>query len=287
MLSRLSLILTLLLAVFGIAACDSSGYRKSGGQWTHGDASFTPQDPATFKPLDDLFARDAMHGYYRGSMIAGSDGASFAVVSEHEARDRHNVYYCDTYRKGQEYWSIRHLRIERVGGADAATYTSIGKGYARDRQRVYAGGVPFTVRDPASFEPLGGDFGRDVQRGYYARVEIAGSHGPSFETIDARDVAYARDRANGYYGYRDIDTAREPNAPPRDAVRTLRDAEPGTLRVLGRDYAADNRHVWHRGQLVAGADALSFAIDASYQGAADANDKSGAWQSGKRIVAAK
>jgi len=287
MLSRLSLILALLLAVFGLAACDSSGYRKNSGQWTHGDATFTPQDPATFKPLDDVFARDAVRGYYRGSVIAGSDGASFVVVSENEARDKHNVYYCDTYRKGQEYWSIRHVRVDPVEGADPATYASIGKGYARDKQRVYAGGMPFKVRDPASFEPLGGEFARDAQRGYYARVQIPGSHGPSFETVDARDTAYARDRANGYYGYRDLDTVREPNARPRDAVRTLRGAEPGALRVLGRDYAADGQHVWHRGQPVAGADAPSFAVDASYQGAADANDKSGAWQSGKRVVASK
>ena len=33
MFSRLSLVLTLLLAAFGIAACDSSGYRKNSGQW--------------------------------------------------------------------------------------------------------------------------------------------------------------------------------------------------------------------------------------------------------------
>lgn len=284
---RSSLILTLPLAVFGITACDSSGYRKSGGQWAHGDSKFAPQAPATFKPLDDLFARDALHGYYRGSVVAESDGASFVVVSENEARDKNHVYYCDTYRKGQEYWSIKHLRIDRIAGAHPATYTSLGKGYARDQQRVYADGVPFKVRDPATFEPLGGDFAHDSQRGYYARIEIPSSHGPSFESIAARDTAYARDRTNGYYGYRDIDTPREANARPRDVVRTMRDAEPAALRVLGRDYAADTRHVWHRGQPVAGADASSFAVDESYQGPADASDKSGAWQDGKRVVASK
>ena len=220
-------------------------------------------------------------------MVAESDGASFVVVSENEARDNNYVYWCDTYRKGQEYWSIKHLRIDRIAGAHAATYTSLGKGYARDQQRVYADGVPFKVRDPATFEPLGGDFAHDAQRGYYARVEIPASHGPSFETIDERDVAYARDRANGYYGYRDIDSLREANARPRDLVRRLRGAEPAALRVLGGGYAADTRQVWHRGQPVAGADASSFAINESYQGPADANDKSGAWQDGKRVVASK
>ncbi|MEO8805292.1 MAG: DKNYY domain-containing protein [Burkholderiaceae bacterium] len=287
MLFRSSLILTLLLAVVGIAACDSSDYQKSGGQWAHGDTRFTPQDPASFKALDEVFARDATRGYYRGSVVAESDGASFVVISENEARDKNHVYWCDTYRKGQEYWSIKHLRIDRIEGAHPATYRSLGKGYARDQQRVYANGVPFKVRDTATFEPLGGDFAHDAQRGYYARIEIPSSHGPSFETIDARDAAYARDRANGYYGYRDVDTLREANAGPRDRVRTLRGVEPANLRVLGRGYAADTRQVWHRGQPLAGADAASFAVDESYQGPADANDKSSGWNDGKRMLASK
>jgi len=287
MLSRLSPLFTLLLALFGISGCDASGYRKASGQWTHDDTAFTPQDPATFKPLDKLFARDALRGYYRGAAVADSDGASFVVVSRNEARDKSHVYYCDTYRKGQEYWSIRHLRIERIAGADPATYTAIAKGYSRDRQRVYAEGVPFKARDPATFQPLDGDFGRDSQRGYYARAEIPGSHGPSFEAIDTRDTGYARDRANAYYGYRDIDSLREANVPPRTVVRTLRGADPAAVRVLGRDYAADTRHVWHRGQPVAGADASSFAVDESYRGPADATDQSGPWLSGKRVAAAK
>jgi len=292
MLSRLLLLPTWLLvvlaalAVIGLAACDGSSYQRAGGRWTHGDVSFTPQHPASFEPLDERFARDKVRGYCRGAVITDSEGASFTVVSQTEARDRNSVYRCDTYRNAQEYWSIQHLRIVRIDGADAATYESIGKGFARDKHRVYVNGMPFTVRDPASFEPLDGDFARDAQRGYYARVEIPGSHGPSFQSIDARDTAYARDRANGYYGYRDqehLDTTGK----PRRIVRTLRGAEPAALRVLGRDYAADARHVWHQGQTVLGADPATFAVDPSYEGAADANDRSGAWNAGQRVAVSK
>lgn len=286
MLSRLLLLPTLLLALLGLSACDVSAYRLSGGQWTHGDASFTPQDPASFKPLDERFARDQARGYYRGAEIEGSDGASFVVVSETEARDRDNVFFCETYRNSQEYWTIQHRRVVRIDGADAATYVSLGKGYARDKHRVYMRGMPFDVRDPASFEPLGGDFARDAQRGYYARVEIPGSHGPSFESIDERDAAYARDRANGYYGYRDQARLDE-TGKPRRVVRTLRGAQPAAMRVLGRDYAADARHVWYEGQAVVGADPATFAVDPSYDSAADAKDRSGAWNAGRRVVVSK
>jgi len=268
----------LLLTLLGLGGCDTSGYYRANGQWHFGDAVFKPEDPSTFKALDKRFARDAKRGYFLGGSVAGSDGASFAVVSENEARDKGSVYYCDTYRKGQEYWSIRHLRITRIEGADAASYTAIGKGYARDARRVYFEGRAFDVRVVASFEPLDGDFGRDSQRGYHARTEIAGSHGPSFEIIDANDVAYARDRSRGYYAQDAVDGERAP------IVRTLRTENPAALRVLGRGYAADAQQVWYRGRPVPGADAATFASDTSYQGSADATDRSGGWQQGRHVA---
>jgi len=276
----------LLLALLGLSGCDSSGYHREGGQWHHGDVAFSPEDPATFKALDKRFGRDAKRGYFLGAAVAGSDGASFVVVSGNEARDKSAVYWCDTYRKGQEYWAIRHLRMERIEGALADSYAAIGKGYARDARRVYFEGQPFEVRDVASFEPLDGDFGRDAQHGYYARTEIADSHGPSFEVIDSRDVAYARDRGWGYYADDGIDGARASNAPPETIVRTLRLENPAALRVLGRGYAADARQVWYRGRPVKGADPATFAIDTTYQTSVDATDRSGGWQQGRRVAAA-
>lgn len=281
---RVSSFVLCLLAFLGLSACDASGYRRTGGQWRHGDVAFTPEDPVSFKALDDRFARDAKRGYFLGSSIAGSDGASFVVVSANEARDRHAVYYCDTYRKGQEYWAIQHLRIHPIEGADAGSYTAIGQGYARDVRRVYFQGRAFDARDPASFEPLAGDFGRDAQRGYYARQEIADSHGPSFEAVDDSDIAYARDRQHGYYAHGNVDGDRE---EARDIVRILRTPNPAAIRVLGRGYAADPQHVWYRGRPLQGADPATFTSDPSYQAGVDATDRSGNWQQGRRVVASR
>ncbi|MBI3367349.1 MAG: DKNYY domain-containing protein [Burkholderiales bacterium] len=112
-------------AVFSLLGCgDASsssrgGYSQQGGQWRFDKAVFTPEDPATFEPLSHGFARDARRGYYRGTLIEQSDGASLQVLGEHEARDRQAVYYADTYRKGQEYWLIRHVRVRRSPAAMA------------------------------------------------------------------------------------------------------------------------------------------------------------------------
>jgi len=279
----LSLLLRLSLGLlFGLAGCEGdSGYRKSAGQWAHDGDAFTPEDAATFRAIDSLFARDAQRGYYRGSAVVGSDGASFEALSEHEARDRHAVYYCDTYRKGQEYWSIRHLRVERIRDADPASYRTLGQGYARDARRVYADGVAFSVRDVATFEPLAADYARDAQRGYYARAEIPGSDGPSLAIVDERDPSYARDRSHVYHGHSESDL---PNRGPRPVVRTLQQADPATLHVLGRGYAADARHVWYRGVPMAGADAASFQVAEAFVGDTDASDSHGAWNLGRRVT---
>lgn len=185
--------------LFGLAGCEAnSGYRQVDGHWAHNGNAFAPEDAATFKPLDELFARDARRGYYRGSAVDGSD--------------------------------------------------------------------------VASFEPLAGDFAHDALRGY---------HGASFAIVDARDPDYARDRAHVHHGHRELNT---PNQGPHPVLRTLRQADPETLRALGRGYAGDATHVWHRGELMAGVDAPSFEVDESYVGESDARDRLGRWQAGRRLA---
>jgi hypothetical protein len=63
--------------------------------WFEG-VPFKVRDVASFKPLNAMFARDKRCGYYERIEIAGSDGASFAMVDErdlHYARDRQRVFH--------------------------------------------------------------------------------------------------------------------------------------------------------------------------------------------------
>jgi len=216
-------------SLLSLGGCgEGSGYRRVDGQWRYEDQPVPAADPASFKPLNATFARDAQRGYYRGSPVPGSEGSTFEALSAHEARDRRAVYWADTYRKGQEYWSIRHLRIEELAGADPASYRVLGHGYSRDHRQAWFEGEPFKVRDLASFEPLNTMFARDKLRGYYERIEIAGSDGPSFAMVDEHDLHYARDRHRVYHARIDIDT--EPNHP-RPTVTVVAGADPATFRV--------------------------------------------------------
>lgn len=250
-------VLCLLSVLLGLVGCDRpQGYVRKGGTWHYGDSTVQPEDAATFKPLNDSFARDSKRGYYRDQAIADSDGPSFEALGDHEAKDRLAVYYADTYRRGQEYWSIRHLRVELVREADPPSYRLLTHGYARDRQRVFFEGQAFSVRDVESFTPLNAQFARDQVRGYYQRVEIPGSDGASFALFGEHEHHYVRDRKQVYYAEIKTD---EPNRGPHPVVRPLRDADPLSFQPMERGYARDAMQVWYAGALLT-RDASSFEL---------------------------
>ncbi|CAN5380297.1 hypothetical protein BH09PSE5_BH09PSE5_27320 [soil metagenome] len=259
----------------------NSGYRRRSGQWSYDGQPIRPADERSFTPLNRHFAHDFQQAYFRGQPVPGSDGFTFEVLSSYEARDKHHVWYCDTYRKANEYWACRYARIAEIVGADAATYRVLDHGYARDSRSAYEHGVAFPVRDVATFEPLTARYARDSQCGYFYHLEIAGSHGPSFRVIDEHDSDYSCDRARAYHGRIEANT---PMHDPHPAVRTLRGADLGPLRVLGRGYAADHAHVWFEGLLLGGADAGTFEINEDQSDDIDASDRQYAWSRGRIAV---
>lgn len=272
----------LLALLLGAAGCDDgAGYRRSGGRWHYGEQPLAGADAASFRALDRLFARDRQHGYYRGEAIEGSLGASFEVLSEHEARDDARVYWADTERRAQEYWSIKHVVVHPMAGADPVSYRTLGYGYGRDAASGWYQGRAFAVRDPASFEALDSRFARDAQAGYYERQAIPGSDGASFAMLDS-DGTHARDRHRVYSTHIEIN---DPGGRrPHPVVRALRGADPATVRVPGGGYAIDGARVWWRGRLLAGADAASFEV-LHGAGNADARDAGGPWHEGRRLSA--
>lgn len=279
------------LAASLLAACseDPSLWKRVDGRWTYDGRAFEPADPATLKAIDGRFARDAVHGYYRGHVAPGSHGPSFEVLGEHEARDRQAVYWGDTYRKGQEYYTVRHVRIEVIDGADPARYQVLKYGYGRDGQHAYREGQRLRgVRDAASFEVLTPQHARDARRAYFEDIEIPESDGASFEIIDPQDPAWVRDRQRAWH----VRFGQpEPGEPPRREVRLLEGATPGQLRPLGREYATDGSRVWWRGVRLKEVDVASFTVieerGGDDTGKADARDTRGLFERGRRMAAAK
>lgn len=281
-----------LLPIFGLPACNRDTpqavaqiWQRGEGGWAYDGTPFETADAATLVPLDSRFARDSVQGYYRGTPIPGSHGPSLEVLGENEIRDRQAVYWADTYRKGQEYFLVRHNRVETIAGADPARYQVLKWGYGRDGSHAYHEGRRLKgVRDAASFEVLTPRLSRDARRAYFEDVEIPDSDGASFEIIDIYEPEWVRDRQRAWH----VRFGQpEPGQPHRREVQQLKQVKPAALRPLGRQYAGDGQHVWWRGRLLQDAQAATFAVidtdAASSPAQGDARDARGLFERGRRL----
>ena len=226
------------------------------------------------------------------------------MLNDSYAKDKGDVYYGDTYRKGQEYYLIKHSRLRVLKGADPATFRYLNYDYSRDKSSVFYEGVAFPVKDIDTFELIDREYARDRVTAYYHQRPIPGSDGSSFAVIDG---GYSKDAKHIFYSRLD----------PRgtDPIRrstALKGARPESFKVLGGGgYAADAAHVYYRGHLltkdaasfkvldsgyartatrvyyegkpVAGADAASFATLEKLTETADTQDRNGAFRHGKRV----
>ena len=121
--------------------------------------------------------------YYRHIPIADTDGGSFQALDETHPKDARHVWYCDTYRKSEEYWLVKRSRTTVIEGADPPTYGLLGQRYSRDAARIYFEGVPYPVKHPSTFAVLYSSYARDSVTGYYMREPVKGSDGATFEGL--------------------------------------------------------------------------------------------------------
>jgi len=273
-----------MLSALGVSGCVSeepSVWKRVDGKWSYDRNPFEAADPASLKAIDGQFAKDAVQAYYRGVPIPGSDPTTFEVLSEHEARDRRAVYWGETYRKGQEYFTVKYARIEPIVDADPKTYRMLKYDYASDGKHAFKEGQRLrTVRDPASFEVFTPRLSRDNTRAYYEDIEIPESDGSTFVIIDVHDDAWVRDRTHAWH----VRYGEPGSGPPAEReVRVLVGANLQTLRPLGQEYATDGARVWWRAVVVADVDVASFA-PVEGDDAVDARDSRGSFVRGKRTA---
>ena len=272
---RATVALTAILALF--FGCDDARggpFQKRGDGWYYKDEALNVPAGERVVPLKGDFATAGDRVFYRAMPIDGADAGTFAVLSEHYAKDRASAYYADTHRQGQEYFLVKHTRVRRIEGADAATFQPLGYGHARDRVR-----------------------------GYYHQKAIAGSDGASFVALDDN---YSKDASHVFYS--DIDPRSQPIAI---RSRTLASAQPRSFTVLGDGYAADSTRGWFKGEPlrdatpplevlevgyartatrvfyfgspVPAADAATFQANALGASGTDASDARGPFYEGKRV----
>jgi hypothetical protein len=228
-----------------LSACDKP-YEKENGAWRYDGKAVEGAPADGLQPIKGPFAKSPAGGYYRGALIEGSDGASFEALDENHARDKARVWHCDTYRKGQDYYTVKYNQIDVMAQADAASFRVITDGYARDAGQLFYAGKRVAVKDLESFVVLDHGYARDKLVGYYERRPVAGSDGASFAALSPN---YAKDKARVYYSFME---SGEPNVP----------AVPRSVRVAGADPAT---------------------FEVLDEGDADAKDARGRYKQGKRL----
>jgi hypothetical protein len=235
----------LLSFLFGCSS--KSPYQQKNGTWYYDDRPMNLLPAEKLIPLNNRFARSDSAAYYRGAIIAGSNGQHFEALGDHYAKDDKQVWYCDTYRKGQEYYSIKHNRMLPITDANPASFTTLAEEYAKDSKAVYFEGIAFPVKDVGSFQVLGYGYGKDNQVAYYQQTVVAGSDGPSFVVLGNH---YAKDSKHVYYS-------------------TINTNEPNKLQVITT--------------IVKEADLASFVVADLPADTVDARDKNRAYLQGKKL----
>ena len=165
--------------------------------------------------------------YYRNEVIPQSDAKGFTALDDHYAKDNNHVWYCDTYRSGQDYFSTKRNRISVMEKADAPTFKLLENRYAKDKANVFFEGRLFPVKDVNTFRVLDYSFAKDQLSGYYMQLEIKGSDGNTFTGLDSH---YSKDKNHIYYS--DV----LPGEPATSV--TIKNADISTFTIL--DSATDS-----------------------------------------------
>jgi DKNYY family protein len=176
--------------------------------------------------------------HYRELPIEGADAKSFEVLNDNYAKDKGNVYFGDTYRKGQEYYTVKHSRLRVLKDVDPATFRCLDYDYSRDKTSVFYEGVRFPVKDIETFELIDREYARDRTTAYFHRRPIPGSDGSTFTLIDG---GYSKDARRIFY------SGLDPSGKDPDHATLVKGARPESFKVLGAGYAADAAQVYYRG----------------------------------------
>lgn len=175
------------------------------------------------------------------------DANSFDIIDDYFFRDKNQVYFYETYRVSQDYFTSRRKRVLPLEHADPDGFVSLGEGYAKDKSMAWYLNEAFKVSDLQSMTVINHHFVKDAKTAYVDRKPVAGSDGKTFELISDR---YAKDAYTYYY------------CTPYNGMYDIKPitCDYPSFVVIDYQYARDNDHVFYSGNKIPGADATTFAL---------------------------
>ena len=188
-------------------------------------------DPSTYKRLNESYALDVNHAYYRFNcsykILEGADPSTFKILSDDYAADMHHVWF----------------NGNMIEGAEPATFvapdgdiSAIADAIAHDAHDYYRGDLPLHVANMGSFRQIDSNWALDSLQVYYLGIvdneyNRAVSAG-DYRTFRVLNEFYAVDSKCVYY-----------------VNNIVEGADPASFAVLkGEDlYGQDKHHVYYEG----------------------------------------
>ena len=196
-------------------------------------------DSATFKRINESFAKDINHVYYCNEILEDADPKTFRALSEEYSADSRYVWY----------------RENKIEGANPQTFVAPEKndslnftiGLAHDDHDYYRQNNPLHVADMGSFKQIDGSWAVDRQNVYFIGLEahLGKDIVPigDYSTFRVLNHLYAVDAKCAYY---------------KNMI--VEGADPKTFVVLdgGNDYGQDKNRVYYQdcGTTIRNLDAL-------------------------------
>ena len=246
----------LLSFLFGCGTKEAP-YHKRDGTWYFEKTPLEIGANESVTPLAKSFARIGERIFFRSTAIDSVDAASFAALDEHYAKDKARVYYCDTYRRGQDYYLIKYDRVAVLPNASSRAFQVLTLDYARDDARVFHEGREIAGADAPTFEVLAIPYARDRRRGYYHQEPIAGSNGASFVVLDDH---FSRDDVNVYYS---VFGSTPDGTGTRVTTKRIDKAQPSSFVALQYGYASDDARIYYNDKAIADASSPLTVFDGS------------------------
>nr|WP_159063735.1 DKNYY domain-containing protein [Thaumasiovibrio occultus] len=231
-------------------------YCRNGFWFNLGYTRIEGADLASFEVLDEFYARDKHHLYFQAERISHLvDRDSFEIVSFYVIRDDSRVYvHSDNLRREENDGFIL------IEGADATSFELLDDNWARDKNHYYFDFLPVDI-DYASFEILTEDLAKDNQSvlmrhdDSYKRTEIAG------QDIQAFDDTYIYDNDRIYW--RDVEYNDEHNVA-KSWMSSIEYQDISSFNVLNREFFVLDNNVYFDAHLLPNANAKTLEQLAHY-----------------------
>lgn len=175
------------------------------------------------------------------------DATSFEIVDDYFFKDKHKVYFYETYRESQDYFISKRKRVLPLENADIKTFVSLGEGYAKDKSTAWYLNKDFNVNDLESLTVLNHHFIKDIKTAYLDRKPVEGSDGKTFELISDH---HAKDAFRYYYC--------TPN-PGSYEINPIK-CEYASFEIIDHQFAKDSNHVFYLGNQINKAHSPTFEL---------------------------